>query len=45
MTGHLEGDLVIGSKNSQVATLVDRKARFVKIVQTLTRHTTSWRPH
>lgn len=25
--GHLEGDLVIGSNNSQVATLVDRKSR------------------
>ncbi|MFI0206888.1 IS30 family transposase [Streptomyces sp. NPDC016734] len=27
-SGHLEGDLVIGSKNSQVATLVDRKTRW-----------------
>jgi hypothetical protein len=26
--GHLEGDLIIGSKNSQVATLVDRKSRY-----------------
>ncbi|NMM92591.1 IS30 family transposase [Rhodococcus sp. SRB_17] len=41
VTGHLEGDLVIGSKNSQVATLVDRKARYLTIVQTPTRHTTS----
>ncbi|MDI9916807.1 IS30 family transposase [Rhodococcus sp. IEGM 1379] len=41
VTGHMEGDLVIGSKNSQVATLVDRKARYLTIVQTPTRHTTS----
>ena len=41
VTGHLEGDLVIGSKNSQVATLVDRKARYLTIVATPTRHTIS----
>ncbi|KZM28608.1 nucleic acid binding, partial [Ascochyta rabiei] len=41
VTGHMEGDLVIGSKNSQVATLVDRKARYLTIVATPTRHTTS----
>lgn len=39
--GHLEGDLVIGSKNSQIATLVDRRARYLTIVATSTRHTTS----
>ncbi len=37
----MEGDLVIGSKNSQVATLMDRRARYLTIVQTSTRHTTS----
>lgn len=39
--GHLEGDLVIGTKNSQVATLVDRRSRYLTIVATSTRHTTS----
>jgi hypothetical protein len=32
-SGHLEGDLVIGSNNSQVATLVDRKTRFLTVVK------------
>ncbi|WP_159395755.1 hypothetical protein [Streptomyces sp. 3211] len=31
--GHLEGDLVIGSNKSQVATLVDRKTRFLHVVK------------
>ena len=37
--GHLEGDLVIGSNNGQVATLVDRKSRFLTVVKLASRHT------
>jgi len=37
--GHLEGDLIIGSKNSQVATPVDRKSRFLILVALRSRHT------
>jgi IS30 family transposase len=37
--GHLEGDLVIGAKNSQVATLVDRASRHLTLVALTSRHT------
>ncbi|MGI5485419.1 IS30 family transposase [Microtetraspora malaysiensis] len=39
--GHLEGDLIIGAKNSQVATLVDRKSRYLTMVALPSRHTTT----
>ncbi|GAA3623237.1 hypothetical protein GCM10022419_131140 [Nonomuraea rosea] len=38
---HLEGDLIIGAKNSQVATLVDRKSRYLTMVALPSRHTTT----
>ena len=33
MPGHWEGGLIIGSKNSQIATLVERKTRYVLLAQ------------
>jgi IS30 family transposase len=39
--GHLEGDLIIGAKNSQIATLVDRKSRYLIMVAVKSRHTTT----
>nr|WP_237554658.1 IS30 family transposase [Streptomyces sp. SID4948] len=39
-SGHLEGDLLIGSNNSQVVTLVDRKSRFLTVVKLASRRTT-----
>jgi IS30 family transposase len=39
--GHLEGDLIVGAKNSQVATLVDRKSRYLTMIALPSRHTTT----
>ncbi|MEV4130521.1 IS30 family transposase [Nocardia sp. NPDC049707] len=39
VAGHLEGDLVIGGTVSQIATLVDRKTRYLTIVQLADRRT------
>ncbi|QYN18939.1 IS30 family transposase [Amycolatopsis sp. DSM 110486] len=37
--GHLEGDLIVGGTSSQVATLVDRKTRYLTVVQLADRRT------
>ncbi len=37
--GHWEGDLVFGSRNSQIATLVDRQTRYVMLVKVAAKDT------
>jgi len=39
--GHWEGDIISGSKNSHIATLVERRSRFVMLVQVAGKDTTS----
>jgi IS30 family transposase len=39
VTGHIEGDLIVGGTSSQVATLVDRKTRYLTVVQLADRRT------
>jgi IS30 family transposase len=41
VSGHWEGDLIMGSKNSHIATLVERQSRFVLLVQTDGKYTAS----
>lgn len=41
MPGHWEGDLITGSSNSHIATLVERQSRFVMLVQVAGKDTAS----
>jgi len=40
--GHWEGDLLCGSKNSQIATLVERRSRYVMLVKWKERTPRQW---
>ena len=39
--GHWEGDLLTGSRNSYIATIVERQTRFTKLVRVEGKHTTT----
>ena len=39
MPGHWEGDLLFGSNNSQIATLVERHSRYVLLAKVESKHT------
>ena len=39
--GHWEGDLMIGSQQSQIATVIERSSRYTCLVQVASRHATS----
>ncbi len=40
--GHWEGDLLAGSRNTHIATLVERSSRFVMLVRVRGKDTLSW---
>ena len=40
--GHLEGDLIAGSQNTQIATLVERLSRFTMLVMVPGKDTPAW---
>ncbi len=39
MPGHWEGDLLVGSKNTHIATLVERQSRFVQLIKVSSKDT------
>ena len=43
--GHWEGDLIGGTKNSHIATLVERHSRFVMLVRVPSKIRRPWSPH